>query len=627
MTLGVGTLAYGIAAGTLAATALVFVLIAVQRPRSKGLFLAFGSFGLAVAANTVATVWLEKSGSIDEYADRLKLFGLTGLLSIVAIVALVQTWTGAISRPVAIVFLGASIVIAILQLALPDGLLATEITGLREVHLFGEPFVVHEASTSPWRPALDLYLLFTLALVGVAVWRGVRRGPRSEALVLAVGISLFVVVAQYDSLVDEGVVSTPYLAPFGAVLVAAVAAWHLARGMAATERQLAAQTTQLEATVIERTAALIDANRRLERQVEQQRTSARRLAALAEQFEAVNALALRHDADELERSLLGVLANLGNLLAADAVELRVAGADRSAEVPAEITWTAGGEPADDRADAPPTVEPIIIGSRWLGELAVQPADGEGLGAEEQRYIELTSDHLAGFLDRLELSDRIAATAVDAERHRIARELHDSVTQKLYSISFLAEAVPRQLETDPDRAGETVARMRQLLLSSLAELRTLLFELQPEALDTASLTTLVGQLTEMFSTDADLRVESRLGPVRSLPPAVKVSFYRIAQEALSNAVRHSGSDRVAVELGESSGTVALVVRDDGAGFDPGGAATGHGLGNMRERAASAGADLDIDAAPGVGATIALRWSEDRHGGPDERVSAGSAGEPR
>ena len=79
--------------------------------------------------------------------------------------------------------------IAVLQLSLPEALLAADITGLREVHLFGEAFVVHEASSSPWRPALDLYLLAMFALVVTALWHGVRRGPRAEAVALAVGMS------------------------------------------------------------------------------------------------------------------------------------------------------------------------------------------------------------------------------------------------------------------------------------------------------------------------------------------------------------------------------------------------------------------------------------------------------
>jgi signal transduction histidine kinase len=624
MTSGAGTLAYGITAGAAGATAVVFLFIAFQRRGSERLFFGFGVFALTMAFLALVTVWMQKSGTVDEYTVRLKLFGVANLAALLATVWLVQTWTAAIRREVMIAFVGASAGIAVLLISLPAGLLAGEVTSLRAVHLFGETFVVHEASNSPWRPVLEVYLLVFLGIVAVALWRGLRRGPHAESAVLATGIAGVVAVGLYDSLVDEAEVNTPYLAPFGSLFLVVVTSLHLARRMAATERRLAAQTTDLEVTVIDRTAALMDANRRLQHQLAQQRVSARRLAALAEQFESVNELALRHDdAEELERTLLSVLANLGDLLGARTVGLRVS--DPSLPFHGDIRW--GVDDPSDPDDGTAELEPIVIGPRRLGELSVVPSARWPLDAEEQRYIQLTCDHLAGFLDRLDLSDKIAASAVDAERHRIARELHDSVTQKLYSVSFLADAVPVLLDDDPRRATETVGRMRQLLLSSLAELRTLLFELQPEALDATSLPRLIAQLTEMFATVDALTVETDLDPVPTLPLATKVGFYRIAQEALSNAARHSGSDVVSVELHEVDSTVELTVRDRGVGFDPNEAGGGHGLGNMRQRATSLGAQLIIDATPGVGTDVSLRWTSPRGSATVEDSELRSVPEPR
>ncbi len=436
---------------------------------------------------------------------------------------------------------------------------------------------------------------------------------------LAAGVTVTVAVALYDSLVDGGTVDTPYLAPFGAVFVVLVAAWHLARRVADAERSLASQATELEATVIDRTAALIASNRRLEHQVAQQRETARRLTALAEQFESVNALALDHDGlDEVEAELGRVLANLGDLLGVGGVRLRVDGIEGSTGWPNDVRWgdDSDGDHGREEDAVVPDVEPLVMGTRSLGELVVQPIDGQTLGEDERRYIELTADHLAGFVSRLELSDRIAATAVDVERHRIARELHDSVTQKLYSIAFLADAVPLQLDREPGRAAETVQRMRELLLSSLAELRTLLFELQPEALDAAGLSQLIEQLAAMFEHTARGRIQHDVDPMPSLPPTVKLAFYRIAQESLSNATRHGGSDLVEIELGHEGGVVRLMVRDAGVGGVEAAEGRGQGLRNMRERAASVGADLTIDSVAGVGTTVTLRWST----GDDEALAA-------
>jgi signal transduction histidine kinase len=620
----VGTLAYGITAGALAATAIVYLLIAIQRRRSERLFFAFGAFSFMMAVTTIVTVWLQKSGSVDEYTDLLKLFGVVSLLALLTMVGLVQAWTGAIARPVFIAYLVGSAVIAVLQLTLPAGLLAGEVSGLRTVNLFGETFVVHEAESSPWRPVLDLFLLATLVIIALALWRGLRRGPRAEAAVLASGIGVFILVSQYDSLVDEGVANTPYLAPFGALVMVGVAAWHLARRMTGAERQLAEQATELEATVIERTAALMDANRRLEQQLAHQRLSVERLAALAQQFEAVNALALRTDTtDDLEHSLRSVLANLGDLLDARSITLRLT--DPAPPVPADISWQMD-EHLGDRDGERTSYEPIVIGEQRLGELVVEPADRRSLDTEEQRYIELTCDHLAGFLDRLELSDQIAASAVDAERHRIARELHDSVTQKLYSISFLADAVPALLEDDPDRASETVGRMRVLMLSSLAELRTLLFELQPEALAAAPLPRLLTQLAETFDSADSLTVTANVEAVTPLSPPTKLGFYRIAQEVLSNATRHSGSDDVTLELAQVDGVIELVVRDRGAGFDMQTTAGGHGLANMRQRATALGADLEVDTAVG-GTSVMLRWKVRGSERSGEQPTADATVDPR
>lgn len=626
MTMGAGTFAYGAAAGAMAAISLLFFSIAVHRQKAMRRDLGFAVFALLLALAAMVTLWLQRSVSVDEYTDRLKVFGLAGLVVLVGLVGLVHTWSSAFGRVVLVTFLGATVIIAVLQLTLPEGLLASDITALREVQLLGETFVVHGASTSPWRPLLDLYLLFTATLVAISLWRGIRRPPRRDAVVLAVGIGAISLAGLYDSLVDEGVVSTPYLAPFGAVFIVAVGAWHLSTSMVRTERRLADQSNHLEATIIDRTAALVDANLELEVQLARQRASAQQLAALAEQFEAVNSLVLQSDGDGLERNLGGVLANLGDLLDAESVTLRPSRETSPDAIGAEIGWHRTGDQSEHGLSATAAIrEPLVIGPRSLGELEVVPA--RELGASDRRYIELTSDHLAGFLDRLGLSTRIAATAVDAERHRIARDLHDSVTQKLYSVSFLAEAVPQQLRTDSERAAATVGRIRQLLLSSLAELRTLLFELRPEALHAAPLPTLVSQLANMFGTGPAPTIETQLEPVGPLPTDVKVGMYRIVQEALSNAIRHSKAAVVSVELRERAGTVELIVRDRGVGFRPETTALGDGLRNLRERAAALGARLDVDSAPGVGTAVIVQYPDNSTDSTTSLVDGRASGGPR
>lgn len=625
MELGVGTLAYGIVAGVIAALGLAFGVVAISRRRADRELVAFAVMGATGAVNAVVTVRLQKSTTTDEYAFWMKVFGFAGLFTLISLVALVSAWTRGVPRRLMRVFAAASAAVAVLQMALPEGLLATDITGLREVSLLGEVFVVHEAGTSPWRPVLDAYLLLSLIAIASGLLRARRGERRSEAIVLAVGVAFIALVALYDSLVDEGLVSTAYLAPFGMLALGFLGAWRLAMHVADTERRLERQTIELEETVLDRTAALIDANRRLERQVGVQRVSAGRLATLTEQFECVNALTLHHDdRRELAASLGRVLHDLGQLVGASEVTLSLDALDDQVALADSIRWPGPVERADEGTDDVVAVEQLSVGGRALGELVVRSERG-GIHEEQLRYVELTADHLAGFVSRVELADHIAATAVVSERHRLARELHDSVTQKLYSASFLAEAASNQLAEDPVSADSTVRRVREILLTSLAELRALMFELHPEALATATLPQLIAQLSESFEGAGTLRLEPSIGSVARLPTDVRVGLYRIAQESVSNAARHSGAAVARVCLRPAGGGVELEVSDDGCGFDVGVADVGHGLRNMRARAEAIGADLSVESAPGAGTRVLVRWlpgASDDHERAPSRL-AGSA----
>ena len=162
----------------------------------------------------------------------------------------------------------ATVVVGTLQLVVSDGLLADVIVELRSVELFGETFVVHEASTSAWRPVLDIYLIATFLMIVASLAVHFRRGRRAESVVMSIGLIVLLGFAAYDSLVDEGVVDTPYLTPFGGVVIAVAGAVLIASRLSRAERQVAEQSVRLEQTVVERTAALIAANDELNEQLE-----------------------------------------------------------------------------------------------------------------------------------------------------------------------------------------------------------------------------------------------------------------------------------------------------------------------------------------------------------------------
>jgi signal transduction histidine kinase len=606
----IGTFAYGSTAGAYAAFAFVLMLLAT-RLRQDRVVLPMALFAVAASANVVVTLAMQKADTVDDYAALLKLFGLAGLAVLVTIVTVLDRWTGEVRRWERLAFFVGAGVVAVFQVALENGLLAGEVTGLRTVTLFGEDFVVHEGDTSPWRPVLDVFLVGTAAVIVAALYRRARSGSRYGILGVVCGLLVFVGFNGYDSLVDAGEVDTPYLMPFGVLVLLVWVSFHVADLLATTQATLAAQAVQLEETVAERTAALLDANEEIRSQLVRQRENAALLVALADRFETVNLDALvLEDHEGLACELGDVLHAVADLLRADAVTLQLDQGLASSRFPTVLTVPDGAGSLVEPG-APAAVAPVRIGTRAVGAVSVYrdempavPMTDEAIG-----HLELACELLAGVVHRVQMADDLQAAAVDVERQRIARELHDSVTQRLYSASFLADAAARLVDTDPEETAGAVRRIRTLILVSLAELRVLLFELQPASLGTEPIGELIDQLAEMVNASADVSVETRIGHHLDVPHDVKTVFYRIAQEAMSNAARHSGASSIRVSLEHDGDRSTMVVEDDGCGFDVDTAHRGHGLRNVVDRAEEIGAEIHLDSAPGRGTRVAVSWIED------------------
>jgi signal transduction histidine kinase len=211
------------------------------------------------------------------------------------------------------------------------------------------------------------------------------------------------------------------------------------------------------------------------------------------------------------------------------------------------------------------------------------------------------------LDRLPSVARLADQLELQERQRLARELHDAVTQALFSASLIADVLPRLWERDPAQGRERLDELRQLTRGALAEMRALLLELRPGALTEVGLGELLQHLSEACASRTGRPVALTLEGEGVLPPDVQVALYRIAQEALGNAAKHAGAGRLTLELRVGKTEVALRIADDGRGFDPTVARPGHfGLGIMGERAAAIGARLALDSRPGRGTQVSLVW---------------------
>ena len=231
-------------------------------------------------------------------------------------------------------------------------------------------------------------------------------------------------------------------------------------------------------------------------------------------------------------------------------------------------------------------------------------------AELLRTNELLTQEIA---ERRRAEEALAQQAVEAavlaERNRLARELHDAVTQTLFSASLIAEVVPRAWEADPESGRQQLEQVRLLTRGALAEMRALLLELRPEALAEAKMEDLLLQLGRAMSSRTGIPVSVSANGCSALPPVVQITFYRITQEALNNASKHADANQVWVALSCEPGRAALSIQDDGRGFDVDKIPPGHlGVGIMRERAASIDARLTITSEPGEGTAVAIDWQE-------------------
>ncbi|GAA4239457.1 hypothetical protein GCM10022254_59650 [Actinomadura meridiana] len=251
--------------------------------------------------------------------------------------------------------------------------------------------------------------------------------------------------------------------------------------------------------------------------------------------------------------------------------------------------------------------PIRDGEDVLGIvfLANKRSPG-GFTQDDEDLLTLFAAHAAIAITNARLYEHNRELTVVAERNRMARELHDAVAQKLFSLRLTARTASALAERDPVRTVKELEQVERLAAEALAELRTVIFELRPADLAdglVASLRKHVEVLDRAH--EANVRIAADEAVV--LPEDQEAVAFRITQEALYNALRHAGARTVEVRLCTRDGQAVLEVADDGSGFDASGAPeqqNGLGLASMRDRADSIGGDLTIDAAPGRGTTVRL-----------------------
>jgi nitrate/nitrite-specific signal transduction histidine kinase len=250
--------------------------------------------------------------------------------------------------------------------------------------------------------------------------------------------------------------------------------------------------------------------------------------------------------------------------------------------------------------------PMCIKNRVLGVLSVVSERGHFFEPEEVELLTTIADQVGVAVENARLYEQAEQLAVIEERQRLARELHDSVTQSLYSVNLMAETARRMAATgDLDRTRYLIDRSGEMARQALKEMRLLVYELRPAALTQEGL---IGALQQRLDTvEGRAGVKCRLlveGDPTLLSPSIEMNFYRIAQEALNNALKHAEATEVTVSVEIGSKNANLTVEDNGKGFDPSIAREqgGIGLKSMQERTDQLAGRFTLHSSPGEGAAV-------------------------
>ncbi|MEU5599027.1 GAF domain-containing sensor histidine kinase [Streptomyces sp. NPDC020298] len=250
----------------------------------------------------------------------------------------------------------------------------------------------------------------------------------------------------------------------------------------------------------------------------------------------------------------------------------------------------------------------VIGALFLANKTCEkPQGGCGFTEEDEELLAILAQHAAIALTNARLYERSRELTIAEERSRLAHELHDAVSQKLFSLRLTAQAAAALVDRDPGRAKGELQQVAALAAEAADELRAAVVELRPAALDEDGLVATLRTQTQVLDRAHSARVTFAARSFRALPAAQEEAMLRVAQEALHNALRHSGAEHVDVTVDRRGSGAVLRVTDDGRGFEPRSvrrAGRHLGLVSMRDRASGVGGRLTVESAPGKGTAIEM-----------------------
>lgn len=250
---------------------------------------------------------------------------------------------------------------------------------------------------------------------------------------------------------------------------------------------------------------------------------------------------------------------------------------------------------------------LPAGGQNMGVMLAQSETPEAYSEEDEKILEMLAAHAATALENAQLYQVVQRSAADKERQRLARHLHDSVTQSLYSLALMTNGWAAMSEKgELKNPVDSFRQLEGLSVQALSEMRLLIHQLRPPVLEE---TGLVGALQERLeAVEHRVGLETKLlteGDVEGLPQQVEEEFFHISQEALNNALRHADSSNIRIRIEVENGSARLVVEDDGRGFDPLESNGGLGLITMRERAESLGGDFKLTSNDDHGTVVEVR----------------------
>ncbi len=255
---------------------------------------------------------------------------------------------------------------------------------------------------------------------------------------------------------------------------------------------------------------------------------------------------------------------------------------------------------------PVLTQGAVIGAFYLTERE----GGEEFSAEDEARVKLLAGHAAIAIENARLFEASRELALAEERARLARELHDAMSQSLFSLSLSAQAAASLVERQPERAIEEMSRVKELARVTMAELRSVVAGLRPADLEVDGLVAALRSQLSLLERAHGLDIVVTVDGEPDLEPEQEHHVFRVVQEAVTNVLRHASASKVGVSITAKPGVLIAEVSDDGVGFDPEASAIRSrrlGLTSMRERAERLGGRLTVESAPGKGTTVRLEVS--------------------